>query len=152
VVVEEPARTRDIGPWGDAEPAAERAQRLRGLGALLDAQPCAHAQLLQLPNAAGNLVYPNETTIVSAITNHKGASTDLHIMLADGAGSYPMVTINAFMALRRRLEAASRLSIYLLRNVDSEVTRAANRCATPVPVRPSLRPPGAFWLFLLPSL
>jgi hypothetical protein len=58
---------------------------------------------VQLPNAQGNLVYPNETTIVSAITNHKGASTDLYIMMSEGADSYPMVTFNAFMVRTRTM-------------------------------------------------
>jgi hypothetical protein len=37
-------------------------------------------QLAQIPNEAGNYVYPNETTIVSAVVNHRGSPDDLFIM------------------------------------------------------------------------
>ncbi len=98
VVVEEPARTRGIGGLGSMQNLLLSTPNIFAAWVhfwTLNGSPTLN--FVQLPNAAGNLVYPNETTIVSAITNHKGASTDLYIMLSGGADSYPMVTFNAFM-------------------------------------------------------
>jgi hypothetical protein len=98
VVSEEPARTRGIGGLGSMQNLLLNTPYIFAAWVhfwTLNGAPTLN--FVQLPNANGNLVYPNETTIVAAITNHKGPSTDLYIMLAEGVDSYPMVTFNAFM-------------------------------------------------------